>query len=83
MDVNTDAVARAHRAARAMRIIHGHTHQPGVHQGVLDGTPVERIVLGAWYEQGSYLWYEKGAYELRTLSRGGGATSAKGDFQAR
>jgi hypothetical protein len=26
-------------------------------------------VLGAWYEQGSYLWYERGRYELRELLR--------------
>jgi len=29
---------------------------------------VERIVLGAWYEQGSYLLRENGRYELRELS---------------
>ena len=71
MDVNADAVAKAHRLARASRIIHGHTHRPGVHEGLLGETPVARIVLGAWYEQGSYLWYEKGVYELRTLPRPG------------
>ncbi len=32
------------------------------------GRPVERIVLGAWYEQGSYLLREAGRYELRELS---------------
>jgi hypothetical protein len=26
-------------------------------------------VLGAWYEQGSYLWYERGQFELRELRR--------------
>jgi len=29
---------------------------------------VTRIVLGAWYEQGSYLHYEHGRYELRELA---------------
>jgi len=76
MDVNAGAVATAHRLARAARMIHGHTHRPGVHQGLLDGTPVTRIVLGAWYEQGSYLWYENGAYELRALPRIGNEASA-------
>jgi UDP-2,3-diacylglucosamine hydrolase len=69
MDVNGDAVEQAHRVARARRIIHGHTHRPGVHDRTLDGMPVQRIVLGAWYEQGSYLWYENGRYELRALPR--------------
>ena len=36
---------------------------------LIEGQPVQRIVLGAWYEQGSYLAYEKGRYELRSLPR--------------
>jgi UDP-2,3-diacylglucosamine hydrolase len=69
MDVNTGAVAAAHRATGARRIIHGHTHRPGMHETMLDGQPAYRMVLGAWYEQGSYLYYEAGRYELRELPR--------------
>lgn len=69
MDVNAQAVEQAFRIARTRRIIHGHTHRPAIHDGTLDGAPVQRIVLGAWYEQGSYLWYERGRYELRELPR--------------
>jgi UDP-2,3-diacylglucosamine hydrolase len=69
MDVNDDAVAAALRAARVHRVIHGHTHRPGVHDFELDGAAAQRIVLGAWYEQGSYLSYEQGSYELRELPR--------------
>jgi len=69
MDVNDGAVATALRAARVRRVIHGHTHRPGVHDFELDGSPAQRIVLGAWYEQGSYLSYERGRYELRELPR--------------
>jgi UDP-2,3-diacylglucosamine hydrolase len=76
MDVNPQTVATAHQVTRAGRIIHGHTHRPAIHQGLLEGKPVTRIVLGAWYEQGSYLWYEKGAYELRTLPRTGNEVAA-------
>jgi UDP-2,3-diacylglucosamine hydrolase len=68
-DVNAAAVELAYRTARASRIIHGHTHRPGIHDTVVDGTPVQRIVLGAWYEEGSYLVYDNGRYELRTLPR--------------
>ncbi len=50
-------------------MIHGHTHRPGIHDTVVDGEPSQRIVLGAWYEQGSYLAYERGRYELRELAR--------------
>jgi UDP-2,3-diacylglucosamine hydrolase len=69
MDVNLDAVAQAFRVAEVRRMIHGHTHRPGIHDTVIDGTPTQRIVLGAWHEQGSYLVYERGTYELRELAR--------------
>jgi UDP-2,3-diacylglucosamine hydrolase len=69
MDVNDAAVEAAYRATRTRRIIHGHTHRPGVHDTIVDGQPAQRIVLGAWYEQGSYLHYERGKYELRELPR--------------
>jgi UDP-2,3-diacylglucosamine hydrolase len=69
MDVNPDAVMAAFRAADVRRIIHGHTHRPGVHDTTVDGQPAQRIVLGAWYEQGSYVAYEHGRYELRELPR--------------
>ena len=69
MDVNAAAVAAAFRAAQVRRMIHGHTHRPGVHQLDVDGAPAQRIVLGAWYEQGSYLVCESGSYELRELLR--------------
>ena len=69
MDVNPQAVAAAFRATRVRRMIHGHTHRPGVHRLEIDGAPAERIVLGAWYEQGSFLRHERGRYELRALPR--------------
>ena len=69
MDVNPAAVQAAYRATSVRRIIHGHTHRPGCHDTELDGQAVQRIVLGAWYEQGSYLQREDGRYRLQTLPR--------------
>jgi UDP-2,3-diacylglucosamine hydrolase len=69
MDVNAAAVAAAFRATQVRRMIHGHTHRPGVHDLELDGQPAQRIVLGAWHQQGSYLRYERGSYQLRELPR--------------
>ena len=69
MDVNAAAVTAAFKAAGVRRIIHGHTHRPAVHDALVEGRPVQRIVLGAWYEQGSYLAYENGRYELQSLPR--------------
>jgi UDP-2,3-diacylglucosamine hydrolase len=69
MDVNPAAVIAAHRATGARRIIHGHTHRPALHELTVDGGPAYRLVLGAWYEQGSYLTYDAGRYELCELPR--------------
>jgi hypothetical protein len=40
-----------------------------VHDLTVDGASLQRIVLGAWYEQGSYLSGERGRFELRALPR--------------
>ena len=69
MDVNTQAVAAAFRATGVHRLVHGHTHRPGVHDIEIDGEPAQRIVLGAWYEQGSVLHLDGGRCELRALPR--------------
>ena len=69
MDVNPDAVTAAFRSTDVRRIIHGHTHRPGIHDLSIEGRAVQRIVLGAWYEQGSYLSYDNGRYELHELPR--------------
>lgn len=69
MDVNEGAVAAAFRSAQVRRMIHGHTHRPGIHELQIDGKSAQRIVLGAWYEQGSYLRCEQGRYQLHTLPR--------------
>ena len=55
MDVNTDEVQRIMREYGVLRLIHGHTHRPAVHQFELDGKPAQRIVLPEWYEQGGVL----------------------------
>ena len=53
MDVSPDAVTRAFRATGARRLIHGHTHRPAIHPGVVDGVNTERVVLAPWYEAAS------------------------------
>jgi UDP-2,3-diacylglucosamine hydrolase len=76
MDVNPEAVATAYRVTGVRRIIHGHTHRPGVHDTLIEGVRAQRIVLGAWYEQGSYLEYENEHYELKELPRSTGESLA-------
>lgn len=69
MDVNAAAVEAAFRATGVTTVIHGHTHRPAVHDLVVHGRAVRRIVLGAWYEEGSYLEWDGARFELQTLQR--------------
>jgi UDP-2,3-diacylglucosamine hydrolase len=55
MDVNQTAVEAAMRAHGVLRMIHGHTHRPATHRFAIDSQHAERIVLGDWYEQASFL----------------------------
>ncbi len=68
MDVNADAVAAAFRTHGVRRLIHGHTHRPARHRFELDGRPVERTVLGDWYDQGSVLRCDAQSCELEALA---------------
>ena len=67
MDVNESAVAATMRAYEVTTLLHGHTHRPGIHNFDLDGSAATRIVLGAWYEQGSVLRWNDEGFELATL----------------
>jgi UDP-2,3-diacylglucosamine hydrolase len=71
MDVTESAVSAAMRACRTRLLIHGHTHRPAIHQLELDGQAARRIVLGAWYEQGSCLIWDAQGYRLESLGPGG------------
>jgi len=63
MDVNQGTVERTMREFDVRLLLHGHTHRPAVHRFTLDGRPAQRIVLGAWYEQASFVhWDERGAH---------------------
>jgi UDP-2,3-diacylglucosamine hydrolase len=55
MDVNEAAVREAFRRHGVTRLIHGHTHRPGVHRFEADGQRYERWVLPDWYGRGGYL----------------------------
>jgi UDP-2,3-diacylglucosamine hydrolase len=41
------------------RLLHGHTHRPGIHDFTLDGRPAQRIVLGAWHDRPSFVRWDK------------------------
>ena len=56
LDVNPQAVAAVLRDSGVKRLIHGHTHRPAIHDLMLDGIALQRVVLGDWHEdKGSFL----------------------------
>jgi UDP-2,3-diacylglucosamine hydrolase len=71
LDFDEAAVQAAMQACAVTTLVHGHTHRPATHELLLQGRPAQRIVLGAWYEQGSVLRWDERGYELQSLPRGG------------
>ena len=67
MDATAEGVQTALSEHQVTRLIHGHTHRPGVHQHQITGLgTAQRIVLGDWYEQGSILDVTPTDFVLRT-----------------
>lgn len=67
MDATEEGVQSALKSHQVTRLIHGHTHQPGVHHHHIAALgEAQRIVLGDWYEQGSILEVTPTGYSLRT-----------------
>ena len=68
MDANPDEVNRILTQFNYPDFfIHGHTHRPNHHSINLDGHRMQRIVLGDWYEQGSYLTLDTHSIETHQL----------------
>ncbi|MCY3768300.1 MAG: UDP-2,3-diacylglucosamine diphosphatase [Gammaproteobacteria bacterium] len=65
MDVNQKQVEKVMRDHGVRTMIHGHTHQPAVHDFFIDRAPAKRFVLGDWYTQKSMLLYDKGCFSLK------------------
>ncbi len=64
MDVTEDEVINTLREHQSQLLIHGHTHRPNVHTFELDNQQAQRVVLGDWYEQGSWLKFDADGFEL-------------------
>jgi len=67
MDANQSAVETAMRRHNVSILLHGHTHRPAVHTFSIDGQDATRIVLGAWYDQGSVVRWDENGFDLATL----------------
>lgn len=55
MDVNPKTVMDTMSHHHTLLLIHGHTHRPAVHQLEINHKPAQRMVLGAWHQQGSFI----------------------------
>ncbi|MBW8367251.1 MAG: UDP-2,3-diacylglucosamine diphosphatase [Arenimonas sp.] len=66
-DVNPATVAGTLAHHGVDRLIHGHTHRPGIHSLWTGDRPATRVVLGDWYEQGSVLSLDADGLALTQL----------------
>ncbi len=68
MDVNQQTVLEIMRQFGALRLIHGHTHRPRVHQLDINGQPAQRFVLPDWKKDsaGVLCWHADG-YTIETI----------------
>ncbi len=65
MDVEQRQVENVMREHGVLKLIHGHTHKPAVHEFMLDNCTARRYVMGDWYTQKSMLFYENGNFALQ------------------
>ena len=55
MDVNQEEVLRVMHEFGVTQLIHGHTHRPAIHSLMVNDKQAQRIVLGDWDNEVSYL----------------------------
>lgn len=68
MDVNQQTVIETLRRFNALRLIHGHTHRPQIHQLSIDGQTAERFVLPDWKrDSASVLCWNADGYRIETI----------------
>jgi UDP-2,3-diacylglucosamine hydrolase len=65
MDVTQEEVERVMQKHQVHFLIHGHTHQPGMHSFTRANATATRIVLGAWHDRANMLvWDASGVKQL-------------------
>lgn len=67
MDVTPTEVTKVMEDNDVCYLVHGHTHRPHKHHIELKNGAGQRIVLGDWYEQGSYLKVTHNDWDLVSL----------------
>lgn len=67
MDVNQDKVVETMQRYGVLRMIHGHTHRPAVHDFKIGDRPAQRFVLADWGQTGSVLEWTADGYQILTI----------------
>lgn len=68
MDVNQQAVVEAMTKHQCLRLIHGHTHRPAVHNLKITEQAAQRFVLAEWKKESTEVlsWTNEG-YQIETI----------------
>ena len=68
MDVNQDTVIKVMRENNCLRLIHGHTHRPRIHNFTINNQPAQRFVLAAWRKDaGEVLCWDSKGYKIEII----------------
>lgn len=68
MDVNQDTVVEVMRRHDCLRLIHGHTHRPNIHNFIINRQAAQRFVLADWRKDAAEVlcWNNEG-YRIEPL----------------
>jgi UDP-2,3-diacylglucosamine hydrolase len=68
MDINQSTVVKIMRKKHCLRLIHGHTHRPAVHDFEIDHQAAQRFVLAAWSKTiAEVLCWNSNGYRIELL----------------
>lgn len=68
MDVNQQTVISLMQQYATLRLIHGHTHRPAVHDLMINNQPAQRFVLADWKKtSASVLCWTADGYQIENL----------------
>lgn len=68
MDVNQQTVINEMKKNHCLRLIHGHTHRPAVHDFNIDGQTAQRFVLAEWKKNtGQLLCWNSEGYQIKEI----------------
>ena len=68
MDVNQETVLHVMQEHGCLRLIHGHTHRPNIHNFLINNQTAQRFVLSAWSKNvGEVLCWNREGYKIESL----------------